>query len=126
MFPTKKKKVLSISLTNVQQFCYLLHCFFLSDGQLRHTETDERFEFEVRKEDPKYNQKRYEALGEVITEYVYNLLETEVGLKRITIPVSCGKLHSLKGSGDKLFLISCRRQARNLCDGDVLCVCMCL
>lgn len=64
---------------------------FNADGQLRHIETDERFEFEVRKDDPKYNQKRYEALGEVITEYVYDLLETEVGLKRITVPVDASQ-----------------------------------
>ena len=26
----------------------------------------------------------------------------------------------------RLFLIPCRRQARNLCDGDVVCVCVCM
>ena len=37
---------------------------FLTEGELRHTETGERFVFNVREEHA-YNQKRYEALGEV-------------------------------------------------------------
>ena len=35
------------------------------DGQLRSIKTDEPFVFEVKKEDQKYNQAHYEALGEV-------------------------------------------------------------
>ncbi|KAK2581770.1 hypothetical protein KPH14_002249 [Odynerus spinipes] len=63
---------------------------FNVDGRLRkfNTETglltDEGFEFNV-SEDSQYNQKRYEALGEVINEYVYNLLEKE-GLNRLPLP----------------------------------------
>ena len=58
---------------------------FCSDGQLRHTETGEPFKFDVKKNDMSYNQLRYEALGEVITEYVYSRLETEVKLKRVYV-----------------------------------------
>ncbi|KAI4499997.1 hypothetical protein M0802_004867 [Mischocyttarus mexicanus] len=63
---------------------------FNADGQLRkfNTETgkltNEGFEFKFN-EDPIYNQKRYEALGEVINDYVYSLLEKE-GLIRLPIP----------------------------------------
>lgn len=64
---------------------------FNKDGQLRKIDpnTDgpgnESFEFNVSENDD-YNQKRYEALGDVITEYVYGLLETEVGLQRMMVP----------------------------------------
>lgn len=60
---------------------------FNKDGQLRNIETDEPFKFEVKEGDRSYNQKHYEALGEVITEYVYKLLEEEVKLKRHVVPV---------------------------------------
>jgi len=42
----------------------------------------------VKEGDRAYNQKHYEALGEVITEYVYKLLEEEVKLKKHVVPVS--------------------------------------
>ncbi|XP_021933758.1 UPF0528 protein CG10038 isoform X2 [Zootermopsis nevadensis] len=64
---------------------------FNKDGQLRKVDPDtgkpgyESFEFNV-SENQEYNQKRYEALGDVITEYVYHLLETEVGLHREMVP----------------------------------------
>lgn len=59
---------------------------FNEEGKMRHTETDSAFEMAVT-EDATYNQKRYEALGEVITQHVYKLLETEAGLHKINIPV---------------------------------------
>ena len=37
------------------------------DGEMRNIKTNERFVFEVRKGDKDYNQKHYEALGEVCT-----------------------------------------------------------
>ncbi|XP_014599510.1 PREDICTED: UPF0528 protein CG10038 isoform X2 [Polistes canadensis] len=63
---------------------------FNTNGQLRKINaetgklTNEGFEFKFN-EDSVYNQKRYEALGEVINEYVYSLLEKE-GLIRLPIP----------------------------------------
>ncbi|XP_015596392.1 UPF0528 protein CG10038 isoform X2 [Cephus cinctus] len=63
---------------------------FDADGKLRKLDqstgltTREGFEFNV-SEDLQYNQKRYEALGEVLNEYVYGLLEKE-GLKRLPVP----------------------------------------
>uniref|UniRef100_T1IWQ9 Arb2 domain-containing protein n=1 Tax=Strigamia maritima TaxID=126957 RepID=T1IWQ9_STRMM len=55
-------------------------------GQLRHIETDKSFEFNF-SDDSSYNQKRYEVLGDLLTEYVYDLLETEVKLKKTYIPI---------------------------------------
>ena len=43
-----------------------------ADGQLRNIETDEPFKFEVKEGDRAYNQKHYEALGEVHTSH-YNI-----------------------------------------------------
>ena len=36
-----------------------------TEGQLRSIETDEPYEFEAKKGDHSYNQKRYNALGDV-------------------------------------------------------------
>ena len=44
-------------------------CFFCVDGQMRHIETNEPFKFEVKEGDRGYNQKHYEALGEVTAYY---------------------------------------------------------
>lgn len=60
---------------------------FNKDGQMRHIETGEPFKFEVKEGDRRYNQKHYEALGEVITEHVYQLLEEEAKLKKHFVPV---------------------------------------
>merc|ERR1719348_2124954 len=45
--------------------------------------TEEGFQFEVKEGNREYNQRHYEALGEVVTEEVYKLLETKGGLKRV-------------------------------------------
>ncbi|XP_013385243.1 protein FAM172A isoform X2 [Lingula anatina] len=58
---------------------------FNDEGYLEHIETKESFIFKVR-DDHFFNQRRYEALGEVITEYVYNLLE-KAGLEKVYVPV---------------------------------------
>lgn len=105
-----------------------------SDGKLRKIDpesgltTDEGFDFNV-SEDAQYNQKRYEALGEVvrqvvrprgsterkismltfvvffqvINEHVYELLEAE-GLKRIPVPkTSSSELRSFVFASDDAF-----------------------
>lgn len=57
-------------------FC-LLVCFFtpfilyFTDGQLRHTKTGEPFVFNAREDLHRWNQKRYEALGEVTDCFLY-------------------------------------------------------
>ncbi|XP_033107488.1 myb-like protein X isoform X2 [Anneissia japonica] len=64
---------------------------FNSDGQLRDTETDEPFQFVIKPDDHYYNQKRYEALGEILNNHVYDLLESECNLKRIPVPLDTDK-----------------------------------
>ncbi|GFR16716.1 cotranscriptional regulator FAM172A, partial [Trichonephila clavata] len=56
-------------------------------GQLRHITTGEPFEFNLKKDDHLYNQKRYEALGEIVTNHVFHLLETECNLIKMPIPL---------------------------------------
>ncbi|XP_028913042.1 cotranscriptional regulator FAM172A isoform X5 [Ornithorhynchus anatinus] len=60
---------------------------FNEKGQLRHVKTGEPFVFNYREDLHRWNQKRYEALGEIITKYVYELLENECSLKKISLPV---------------------------------------
>ena len=52
--------------------------------------TDEPFQFEVRPGDREYNQRHYEAIGEVVTEEVYRLLETAGRLDRLQLLDSDG------------------------------------
>ncbi|MEJ1275515.1 hypothetical protein NN561_006412 [Cricetulus griseus] len=61
---------------------------FNEKGQLRHIKTGEPFVFNYREDLHRWNQKRYEALGEIITKYVYELLEKDCHLQKISIPVS--------------------------------------
>ncbi|OXB60191.1 hypothetical protein ASZ78_003584 [Callipepla squamata] len=79
---------------------------FNEKGQLRHAKTGEPFVFNYREDLHRWNQKRYEALGEerlilpkilslielqgllqIITKHVYGLLEKECRLKKVTLPV---------------------------------------
>lgn len=69
--------------TTIADFGY----FFNDFGQLRNLKTGEPYHFQVRPNDLTYNQRRYEALGDLITERVYDLMETETQLNRLTIPV---------------------------------------
>ncbi|XP_064452451.1 cotranscriptional regulator ARB2A isoform X9 [Mirounga angustirostris] len=63
---------------------------FNEKGQLRHIKTGEPFVFNYREDLHRWNQKRYEALGEIITKYVYELLEKDCNLKKISIPEGYG------------------------------------
>ncbi|XP_068031810.1 cotranscriptional regulator ARB2A isoform X2 [Anomalospiza imberbis] len=60
---------------------------FNEKGQLRHIKTGEPFVFNYREDLHRWNQKRYEALGEIITKYIYELLQNECHLKKVTLPV---------------------------------------
>ncbi|XP_064653329.1 cotranscriptional regulator ARB2A-like isoform X2 [Lineus longissimus] len=64
---------------------------FNEAGELRDIKTDGGFEFNVKEGDHHHNQVRYEALGDVITEYIYDLLEKETKLKRVHVPIDAGK-----------------------------------
>jgi len=61
---------------------------FDSKGQLRNLVDNEPFVFDVFKDKQK-NQKRYEALGEIITTHVYGLLES-ASLRRLPVPADAG------------------------------------
>ncbi|EDO34299.1 predicted protein, partial [Nematostella vectensis] len=67
----------------IEEFGY----HFNERGQLRSIQTGEPFMFEVKPGDRQYNQNHYEALGEVITDHVYKLLEEKAGLKRVYVPI---------------------------------------
>ncbi|OWF48694.1 hypothetical protein KP79_PYT14798 [Mizuhopecten yessoensis] len=59
---------------------------FNDEGQLRHLETKEAYQFQVREDDLEYNQKHYEAIGEIITENVYSMLEKDCELQKLELP----------------------------------------
>ncbi|XP_078421268.1 cotranscriptional regulator ARB2A homolog isoform X4 [Cetorhinus maximus] len=59
----------------------------LKEGQLRHIKTGEPYIFNYHEDLHRWNQKRYEALGEIITHCVYELLENECHLKKVYLPV---------------------------------------
>ena len=50
-------------------------CRYDQDNQ--RLDENKGFVFEVRKGDKAYNQKNYEEIGEILTDYVYGLLESD-------------------------------------------------
>ncbi|XP_058843405.1 cotranscriptional regulator FAM172A isoform X3 [Acipenser ruthenus] len=68
---------------NLEEFEYA----FNEKGQLRHVKTGDPFVFNYREDLHRWNQKRYEALGEIITKHVYELLEKECNMKKEILPV---------------------------------------
>ncbi|GAB6028345.1 hypothetical protein CHUAL_002516 [Chamberlinius hualienensis] len=66
----------------LQEFGY----HFNEEGRLCDIKTGQPFDFKV-SEDHTYNQKRYEAIGEIITNHIYELLETRCGLKKLYVPI---------------------------------------
>lgn len=93
-FPRKRSLVRQATDVDDEDFCPFpstigdFGYYFNDFGQLRNVKTGEPYLFQVRPDDLSYNQRRYEALGDVITEHVYHLLETETHLKRIAVPVN--------------------------------------
>ncbi|KAL8613376.1 hypothetical protein ACOMHN_057096 [Nucella lapillus] len=49
------------------------------------------FNFFVKEGDRNYNQQHYDALGELITEYLYNKMETDLHLHKVFVPVDADK-----------------------------------
>ncbi|XP_053557465.1 cotranscriptional regulator FAM172A [Bombina bombina] len=64
---------------------------FNENGQLRHIKTGEPFVFNFREDLHRWNQKRYEALGEIITKHVYELLEKECDLEKVYLPIDASE-----------------------------------
>lgn len=60
---------------------------FNNQGELRHLDTNEHFEYNCFKGDHKRNHKRYQVLGHMITQYVYELLDKACSLQKIYFPI---------------------------------------
>ncbi|XP_045216698.1 cotranscriptional regulator FAM172A homolog isoform X2 [Mercenaria mercenaria] len=69
---------------NLEDFGY----FFNEEGKLRKKGTDEPFEFNVQEGNHHYNQKHYNALGDIITEKIYQMMEKDYKLQRSYLPVN--------------------------------------
>ena len=64
-------------------------CQYLQDKQCLNE--NQGFIFEVKKGDKAFNQKSYEEIGEILTDYVYGLMESDpMNLTRIEIPNNKG------------------------------------
>ncbi|XP_050751820.1 putative protein FAM172B [Gymnogyps californianus] len=55
-------------------------------GELRHLDTNQSFVFNYYKNAHEQNHKRYQVLGHLITQYVYELLERVCMLQKVSIP----------------------------------------
>ena len=62
------------------------------DSETDKLDEESGFVFEVKKGDREFNQKNYEEIGDIITEYVYGLLESDpINLVRLEFPPDQGK-----------------------------------
>jgi hypothetical protein len=80
---------------------------FNEAGELRQlaadgTLTQRPFHFEVKSGNKSYNQRHYDALGDVLTEEIYRMLE-EAGLYRLPLPVYGVDADSSMDSADSVF-----------------------
>ena len=66
---------------------FLSLIFLPIDEKFVSIDDDEPFQFNVYS-DPEENQKRYEAIGKLVDEAVFEMLQHRCGLTRVTIPVS--------------------------------------
>ncbi|KAM6383641.1 putative protein ARB2BP isoform 2-T2 [Alca torda] len=60
-------------------------------GELRHLDTSESFVFNYYKNSYEQNYKRYQVLGHLITQYVYELLERVCMLQKVYIPTDAAE-----------------------------------
>ncbi|KAK2182474.1 hypothetical protein NP493_351g01019 [Ridgeia piscesae] len=60
---------------------------FNERGELRHIDTNQPFTYYADAKDNAYNERRYKVIGELVTRYIYMLLEKETRLLRTFIPV---------------------------------------
>ncbi|XP_054040169.1 putative protein FAM172B [Rissa tridactyla] len=60
-------------------------------GELRHLDTGESFVFNYYKNSHEQNHKRYQVLGHLITQYVYELLERACMLQKVYIPTDAAE-----------------------------------
>lgn len=64
---------------SLEEFGYI----FNSAGEMRHKDTDKPFTFDVKPGNGDYNQKHYEALGNIVTLEIYKLLEQRTRLEKL-------------------------------------------
>jgi len=78
--------VLKVNISKIGCSWYFVNYIFEIDGKLVSIENGKPFEFNVysNKED---NRKRYHSIGRLVDNYVYGLMENDLQLRRITIPV---------------------------------------
>lgn len=86
----KKKKIggqnlKHIPLNSLEEYGYKFH-----NGKLLSIETNELFKFDAY-EDKDENQKRYESIGKLIDEAIYEKLESECHLNRVSVPIDAKK-----------------------------------
>ena len=80
-FPPKEKSVALLQAE--EKLAAKGYAFSKEKRMCRYDQDNQRldenkgFVFEVRKGDKAYNQKNYEAIGEILTDYVYGLLESD-------------------------------------------------
>ena len=80
-FPPKEKSVALLQAE--EKLATKGYAFSKEKRMCRYDQDNQRldenkgFVFEVRKGDKAYNQKNYEEIGEILTEYVYGLLESD-------------------------------------------------
>ncbi|KAG1681980.1 Protein FAM172A [Nymphon striatum] len=79
----KKSPTIPVFPSTLEEFDYK----FNNKGELLSISTNEPFIFNVRDGDHDYNQQRYEKLGDIITDYVYDALENDLQLTKVNVPV---------------------------------------
>ncbi|XP_063602530.1 cotranscriptional regulator ARB2A homolog [Penaeus indicus] len=62
--------------------------YTFKDGKLKNIQTGGPFVFAVRPDDNDYNQKHYEALGELVQQEVYKLVKKESGMQKAPVPLN--------------------------------------
>ncbi|XP_072271098.1 putative protein ARB2BP isoform X2 [Pyxicephalus adspersus] len=68
-----------------------LQYYFNERGELRHMVTNTPFLYNYYKNEYDRNHKRYKIIGDMITLHVYELIEKDCNLQRITIPIDANE-----------------------------------
>lgn len=78
----------SFPTVQVSQLQQLSHGFvFNCLGQLREAETGNEFQYDVYEGDTERNDKRYEEIAQSVTSYVHQMLESELKMEKLFLPV---------------------------------------
>ncbi|XP_018420783.1 PREDICTED: putative protein FAM172B [Nanorana parkeri] len=77
--------------TEIPQHFEDLQYYFNEQGELRHMVTNKPFLYNYYKNEYDRNHKRYKMIGDMVTLYVYELLEKDCNLQRINIPIDAAE-----------------------------------